>query len=169
MEALLAVRRVGGGECALAVLFCAIAFLTTELAQAAAAPATWTAALGELAAMGADGGRLAAARTAAELGMGIARVVAVAPVGWELLIRGGLYTVVRGRTRASVAMVVTAAVFAAAAFHATPDVMPLAFTIGLALAAAREHTGSVVPAVVAHVLLRALLVALSYAATGWNV
>jgi sodium transport system permease protein len=97
-------------------------------------------------------------------------ILAVMPaVCEELLFRGWVLSAFAGRSpgprRAAIAVVVQAAAFAA--FHLLPERMPQTFALGLALGALVLATGSILPAIAAHVAHNAtpvLLVARASAA-----
>jgi len=77
-------------------------------------------------------------------------VAVVAPFAEELLFRGMLYPLLRARTGAFGAIVLSAAIFAAA--HVVPLLMPGLFVVGLLLAYLRERSGSIWPGVALHAL-----------------
>jgi len=99
----------------------------------------------------------------------------LAPLGEELLFRGYLFSTIRPYSRA-LAYVLSALAFALAhGLSATEGVVVLlttTFAIGIALAAMREQTGSLVPAIVAHmvnnaVAVSALIVCIDSPAPAW--
>jgi membrane protease YdiL (CAAX protease family) len=99
----------------------------------------------------------------------------LAPLGEELLFRGYLFSTVRPYSR-PLAYLLSALAFALAhGLSATEGVVVLlttTFGIGIALAAMREQTGSLVPAIVAHmvnnaVAVSALIVCIDSPAPAW--
>lgn len=85
----------------------------------------------------------------------IPRVFLLAGVTEELLFRGLLYGWLRSHLTWWATALITAVLFAAIHFY--PVLIPVGFLLGLALAWLREHTGSVLPGLVVHILTDALL------------
>ena len=163
-------RALGLIRCRLADVFvaagaCAAAYLVTVALQSALGPWPWSSTIGILQAMGSDDGRLATAG-ATMTAIIIVRACVLAPLGEELLFRGALYTWLRQRVAARVAIPVSAA--AHAAIHGFPAVLPLAFAIGLGFGWVRERSGSIVPVIIVHTLHNVLLIVWSYQMTGWT-
>jgi membrane protease YdiL (CAAX protease family) len=84
------------------------------------------------------------------LGIGI-----VSPLAEEILFRGVLYPTLRKRLPALPSMVISAAAFSAAHLH---HLRAQTFLLGLVSAILVEYTGSVVPAVLAHIGVNASFV-----------
>jgi hypothetical protein len=80
----------------------------------------------------------------------VASAVILAPAAEELLFRGGLFRVLRGRLPRWFAFVVPSLFFAAIHFH-VPSFVPLA-ALGLIFSFAYERTGRIVTPIVAHAL-----------------
>ncbi len=76
-----------------------------------------------------------------------------APVGEELFFRGLVHGSLR-RLGVPVATLLSAAVFAAV--HLVPAAFPVLFVVGVILALLYEHTGSLIPGIVVHMLINAL-------------
>ena len=164
-RAIVALRRPAAREVALAAAACAAAYATTGLIQALVAPQSWTAALAILPAVFSDDGRLASAGPVMTAVI-LIRACGLAAVAEELLFRGALYAWVRRRLSATPTIVITAAAFAP--IHAFPPILPLAFAIGIGFGWIRERSGSTVPLIIVHGLHNAVMIALSYALTGWT-
>lgn len=99
----------------------------------------------------------------------------LAPLGEELLFRGYLFSTVRPYSR-TLAYLLSALAFALAhGLSATEGIVVLlttTFAIGIVLAAMRERTGSLVPAIVAHMInnavaVSALIVCIDSPAPAW--
>ena len=162
---IVALRRPSVRDVALGAVACAAAYLVTGVIQALIAPASFAAALDILPAMFSDDGRLASAGPAMTA-LILIRACGLAAVGEELLFRGALYAWIRRRLSATPTTVITAAAFAA--IHGFPPILPLAFALGIAFGWIREFSESTGPAIIVHALHNAMMVALSYALTGWT-
>ena len=86
----------------------------------------------------------------------------VAPIAEEVLFRGLLYGWLRSRMPIALAVILSAAVFAAA--HVIPLLMPALFLVGIILAVAYELSGSLWLSILLHSLQNSLSVALVFAA-----
>ena len=150
---------------ALAAAACAAAYVVTGAVQAILAPRSWASALAILRAIGSDDGRLASAGPIVT-SLILVRACLLAAIGEEILFRGALYAWLRRRLSAGTTIALTAATFAS--IHGFPDILPLAFTIGIALGWIRERSGSTVPTIVVHALHNAIVISLSHALTGWT-
>ena len=160
-----ALRRPAARDVALAIAVCTAAYLMTGLIQSLMAPESWTAALAILPAVFSDDGRLAIAGPVMTAVI-LVRACGLAAIGEELLFRGALYAWLRRRLSSTATIVISAAAFAP--IHAFPPILPLAFAIGIGFGWIRERSGSTVPLIIVHALHNALMVALSYALTGWT-
>ena len=149
----------------LAVAACGGAYLIAAAIQSAVGPWPWSSAIAILKAMGSDDGRLATAGPAVA-GIIVIRACVLAALGEETLFRGVLYTWLRQRLPASLAIPVSAA--AHAAIHGFPAILPLAFIMGLGFGWVRERSGSTVPTVMVHAVHNAALIGWAYYATGWT-
>ncbi len=87
--------------------------------------------------------------------------VGLGPFAEELYCRGMLFRYLRGRTRVPIAMVASAAVFAA--LHIYPMLLVSFFLIGIALAVVVEAFDSLYPAVALHALINAIALVAIYA------
>ena len=88
-------------------------------------------------------------------------VCLLAPVCEELLFRGVLFGWLAGRVPVSVAVVVTAAVFAGA--HLLPQLFPILFVFGLAATLVRARTDSTLNSFAMHATQNTFAVAATYA------
>jgi membrane protease YdiL (CAAX protease family) len=153
------------GDVVLAVVACASAYGITAGVQSVVGPWPWSDSIAILKAIGSDDGRLVTASPMAAAVI-IVRATLLAAVGEELLFRGVLYTWLRQRLSAGVAIPISAAAFAL--IHGFPPILPLAFVIGIGFAWVRERSGSIVPTIAAHALNNAVLIVWAYYATGWT-
>jgi membrane protease YdiL (CAAX protease family) len=140
-----------------------LAYVTTALVQSLVG--SWSSAVSILRAMGSDDGRLAHAGPVLATVI-LARACLLAPVGEELLFRGALFTWLRQRLSAPWTIAITSALFAL--IHGFPQILPLAFALGVAAGWVRERSGSTIPTIVAHVVNNVLMVGFSYWSTGWS-
>jgi membrane protease YdiL (CAAX protease family) len=152
-------------DIALAIFVCLVAYAVTALIQGLLAPRAWTTALSILGAIGADDGRLASGGALIRVII-IARACVLAAIGEELLFRGAFYTWLRQRLSARAAIVISAAAFAV--IHGFPQILLLAFFIGVGFGWVRERSQSIVPSIVVHVLHNVILISLSYVLSGWT-
>jgi len=164
-RAIVALHRPAARDIALAAVACAAAYVVTGVFQSLVAPRSWAAARDVLPAMFSDDGRLASAGPVMAA-LILVRACVLAAIGEEILFRGALYTWLRQRRSATTTIVTTAAAFAA--IHSFPPILPLAFAIGIGFGWIRERSGSTVPLIIVHALHNALMIALSYALTGWT-
>jgi hypothetical protein len=162
---IVALKRFAARDVALAVATCIAAYLVTGTMQAVVAPQSWAAALEILQAVFSDNGRLASAGPVVT-GLILVRACILAAIGEELLFRGVLYAWLRRRVSAGSTITITAAAFAI--IHSFPPILPLAFALGVGFGWLRERCGSTVPLIIVHGLHNALMIALSYALTGWT-
>jgi membrane protease YdiL (CAAX protease family) len=90
-----------------------------------------------------------------------------APIGEEVLFRGYMFTALRNWRGTLPAAVITGLLFGAVHVLSAPvlDLFPLA-ALGFGLCLLYRHTGSLYPAIVAHVLNNAIAFT---ALAGWNV
>jgi CAAX protease family protein len=116
--------------------------------------------------IGADGGRLAHADPLL-FTLAAGRAAVVTPFAEELVFRGSLFGWLRRRMPAYAVTLVTAALFALA--HPLPVLWPIALLFGVTAAWFRERSDSMTPLFIMHVINNALLIGVSYWATGWNV
>jgi hypothetical protein len=161
----LALGRCSASDFSLAAAVCVAVYMVGGSIQAVLAPESWSAALAILRGMGSDDGRLATAGPF----MGaviVVRACVLAALGEELLFRGVLYAWLRRRLRPSVVIPITAAGWAL--IHGFPPIVPLAFVMGLGFGWVRERTGSTMPTIAVHAIHNAVLIAISYALTGWT-
>ena len=162
---IVALKRPAARDIALAAAACAAAYVVTGLIQSLVAPRSWAAARAILPAMFSDDGRLASAGPVMAA-LILVRACVLAAIGEELLFRGALYTWLRRRLSATTTVVITAATFAT--IHGFPPILPLGFAIGIGFGWIRERSGSTVPTIIVHALHNGLMIALSYALTGWT-
>jgi membrane protease YdiL (CAAX protease family) len=87
-------------------------------------------------------------------------VCLMAPVCEEMLFRGALYGWLRRRVPFTLAIPITAAIFAGA--HLLPTLFPLLFVVGVATAMVREWTGSTLNSFVVHATQNSFAVAATY-------
>jgi membrane protease YdiL (CAAX protease family) len=96
---------------------------------------------------------------------GLAAMLAVgagaAPLAEEMLFRGVLYSWLRRRWGAAVAVIASSAVFGA--FHLVPYWIVFAAVLGAVLAVIREKSGSLWPAVFVHMAYNAVAIGFLYA------
>ncbi len=88
-------------------------------------------------------------------------VAVVAPIVEETVFRGMFYRYLRARTGIVVAVLLSAAVFAAA--HGLPILLPLLFTTGIALAIVAQVSDSIIPSMIVHGLNNGLFTLILYA------
>ncbi len=84
----------------------------------------------------------------------------VAPVAEELLFRGLIYRYLRGKMGVLGAVLISASVFSAA--HVIPQLFPVLFVAGVALALTAEYFESIYPAMALHALHNGLAVVVLY-------
>ncbi len=149
----------------LAVAACGGAYLVTAALQSVVGPWPWSNAVAILTAMGSDDGRLASTGPAMSAII-IVRASLLAAVGEEMLFRGVLYTWLRQRFAAGVAIPISAA--AHAAIHGFPAILPLGFFLGLGFGWVRERSGSTVPTIILHALHNAAMIGWAYYVAGWT-
>lgn len=155
-------RQVLSGVAALVVTYgvSALGYATLE-AIASPDPSAMHILLG----IGSDGGRLGQAGFASAV-LIMTRILVLVPLGEELLFRGALFGWLRRKLSAPWTIAVTALLFAV--IHQFPIIFPLAFLWGVAMGWVREHTGSVVPGIVAHGINGLVLMIVSFIASGWT-
>ena len=115
--------------------------------------------------VGSDGGRLGSLGPIVA-GLSLLRACLVAPLAEELLFRGALFGWLRRRLPAWPAILVSAVLFGAV--HISPILMPAGFILGVGLGWLRERTGSILPGLVFHIANNAVVVAVTFAMTGWK-
>ena len=163
----MALRRTSGGYLLVAGVAWAVAYSVTIVGHLLLSPVLgpWSSTGTLLLAIGSDDGRLAHAEPMLMV-IVLGRACLLAPVGEELLFRGALFSWLRQHVSAAWTIAITAAAFAL--IHGYPPLILLGFILGLASGWVRECSGSVVPTVVLHVFHNIVMVAFSYAATGWT-
>lgn len=94
----------------------------------------------------------------------------IAPVVEELFFRGFIFAGLRGRYSWQWAAVISAALFAL--LHFTPTALPPIFLLGLVFAWLYQHSGSIWPAILMHMLTNSLALGAAYAlanAPAWGI
>jgi uncharacterized protein len=94
--------------------------------------------------------------SSAQLALILLLVAGLAPVAEELFFRGMLYPLLRQRLGASLAILISAALFAV--MHVIPILFPSLFFVGLLLALLREWSGSTIPCILLHVMQNSVAV-----------
>lgn len=99
--------------------------------------------------------------------LAILQPVLITPLAEELIFRGSLYGWLRGKLSASLAILITATLFAL--YHPLIYLWPTAFVFGLASGWVRERTNSLTPFLIIHMLNSIAMIAAAYFITGWRV
>jgi membrane protease YdiL (CAAX protease family) len=99
--------------------------------------------------------------------LAIIQPVLITPLAEDLVFRGSSYEWLRGRLSASLTILITAILFAL--YHPLIYVWPIVFGFGLISGWVREHTNSLTPFLLIHVLNSIAMIAAAYIITGWRV
>ncbi len=99
--------------------------------------------------------------------LAIIQPVLITPLAEELLFRGSLYGWLRGKLSGSLTILITATLFAL--YHPLIYLWPIVFVFGLISGWVREHTNSLTPFLLIHVLNSITMIAAVYFITGWRV
>ncbi len=97
----------------------------------------------------------------------IIQPVLITPLAEELLFRGSLYGWLRGKLNANLTILITATLFAL--YHPLIYLWPIVFVFGLLSGWVREHTKSLTPFLIIHMLNSIAMIAAAYFITGWRV
>jgi hypothetical protein len=97
----------------------------------------------------------------------IVQPVLITPIAEELIFRGSLFGWLRAKKSATTTILITSALFAF--YHPLIWLWPMALLFGLGAGWIREHTQSIVPFLIAHMLNSAAMITFSYVTVGWHV
>lgn len=93
--------------------------------------------------------------------------VLITPFAEELIFRGSLFGWLRGRWGVKIAIVASAAIFAA--YHPMPILWPMVFLLGLGAAWIRVKSQSLTPFLVIHILNSIAMITVAYFVSGWKI
>lgn len=97
----------------------------------------------------------------------IVQPVFITPFMEEIFFRGSLYGWLRGKLNSNLTILITATLFAL--YHPLIYLWPIALVFGLLSGWVREHTNSLTPFLIIHMLNSITMIAAAYLITGWRV